>query len=155
MTICVVQSWNSKFTWSDWSVDPWSAKYRCPKTIVKFAMGQSAAKQQVDQFREAVPELKDLIPELKDVTLKGVLPLNDELGRGAYGSVFTVKHGDVVCAAKKIHPILIESVTDEEKQRIKDDFICECLCCSSIRHPTLFSSWAFIIVPSSPVFQLW
>ena len=98
-------------------------------------MGQSAAKQQVDQFREAVPELKDLIPELKDVTLKGVLPLNDELGRGAYGSVFTVKHGDVVCAAKKIHPILIESVTDEEKQRIKDDFICECLCCSSIRHP--------------------
>ena len=85
-------------------------------------MGQLAAKQ-------------DLIPELKDVTLNGVVPLNDELGRGAYGSVFTVKHGDVVCAAKKIHPILIESVSDEEKQRIKDDFIRECLCCSSIRHP--------------------
>ena len=98
-------------------------------------MGQSAAKQQVDQFKKSVPELQDLIPELKDVTLKGVVPLNDELGRGAYGSVFTVKHGDVICAAKKIHPILIESVTDEEKQRIKDDFIRECLCCSSISHP--------------------
>ena len=98
-------------------------------------MGQSAAKQQVDQFKKSVPELQDLIPELKDVTLKGVVPLNDELGRGAYGSVFTVKHDGVVCAAKKIHPILIESVSEEEKQRIKDDFIRECLCCSSISHP--------------------
>ena len=98
-------------------------------------MGQTAAKPQVHEFKEAVPELQNLIPELKDVTLKGVVPLNDELGLGAYGSVFTVKHGDVVRAAKKIHPILIESVSDEEKQRIKDDFIRECLCCSSIRHP--------------------
>ena len=98
-------------------------------------MGQAAAKQEVDQFKEAVPELQDLIPELKTVTLKGVVPLNDELGRGAYGTVFKVKHGDVVCAAKKIHPILIESVSDEEKQGIKGDFIRECLCCSSIRHP--------------------
>ena len=72
---------------------------------------------------------------MKDVTLEEVVPLNDELGRGAYGSVFTVKHGDVVCAAKKIHPILIESVSNEEKQRIKDDFVRECLCCSSIQHP--------------------
>ena len=88
----------------------------------KLTMGQTAAKQ-------------DVIPELIDVTLKGVVPLNDELGRGAYGSVFKVKYGDVVCAAKKIHPILIESVSDEEKQIIKADFIRECLCCSSIRHP--------------------
>ena len=85
-------------------------------------MGQTAVKQQI-------------IPELKDVTLKGVVPLKDELGRGAYGTVFTVKHGDVIRAAKKIHPILIESASEEEKQRIKEDFVRECLCCSSIRHP--------------------
>ena len=36
-------------------------------------MGQTAAKPQVDEFKEAVPELQDLIPELKDVTLKGVV----------------------------------------------------------------------------------
>ena len=100
-----------------------------------FKMGQVEAKQKVDHFKKAVPELQDLIPELKDVTLKGVVPLNDELGRGAYGSVFTVKHGDVVCAAKKIHPILVESVSNEDKQRIEDDFVRECLCCSSIQHP--------------------
>ena len=97
---------------------------RSRKDDSKFTMGQTVTKQQ-----------EDLIPELKDVTLKEVVPLNDELGRGAYGSVFTVKQGDDVCAAKKIHPILIESVSDEEKQRIKDDFIRECLCCSSISHP--------------------
>jgi len=56
---------------------------------------------------------------LKDVTLKGVVLLNDKLGQGAYGSVFTVKFDGVVCAAKKIHPILIENVQNEEKQRIK------------------------------------
>ena len=98
-------------------------------------MGQITAKQQVEKFKEAVPELQDLIPELKYVTLKGVVPLSDELGRGAYGSVFTVKHGNVICAAKKIHPILIESASEEQKQKIKDDFVRECLCCSSIRHP--------------------
>ena len=97
-------------------------------------MGQATAKQQIEKFKEAVPELQDLIPELKDVTLKDVVPLNEELGRGAYGSVFTVKHGDVIRAAKKVHPILIESVSDEEKQKIKEDFVRECLCCSSIRH---------------------
>ena len=100
-------------------------------------MGQTAAKEVVENVKEAVPELKDVIPELKDVTLKGVVPLNDELGHGAYGSVFKVKYGEVVCAAKKIHPILVENVRSEEKQRIKDDFIRECLCCSSIRHPNI------------------
>ena len=119
-------------------------------------MGQTAAKRQVEKFKEAVPELQDLIPELKDVTLKGVVSLNNELGHGAYGSVFKVKHGDVICAAKKIHPILIESVSEEEKQRTKDDFVHECLCCSIVFDiRTLFSLWACTIIPNSPVFQLW
>ena len=49
--------------------------------------------------------------------------------------MFTVKYRGVVYAAKKIHPILIENVSHEEKQRIKDDFVRECLHCSSIQHP--------------------
>ena len=100
-------------------------------------MGQTAAKGTVDHLKDAVPELKDAIPELKDVTLKGVVPGDVELGRGAYGSVFTVQYGGVLCAAKKIHPILIENVTNEEKQKIKEDFIRECLRCSSIQHPNV------------------
>ena len=90
-------------------------------------MGQTATKQ---------PELTDVIPELKDVTLKAVVPRNNapELGRGAYGNVFTVQYGGVVYAAKQIHSILINSANSEEKKKIKEDFIRECLCCSSIRH---------------------
>ena len=80
---------------------------------------------------------KETISELKDVTLKGVVPLNRELGRGAYGIVFTVKYNGMVCAAKKIHPILTDTVSPEQKRGIKDDFIKECLCCSSIRHSNI------------------
>ena len=97
-------------------------------------MGQA---ETVHQLKDAVPELKDVIPELKEVTLMGVETLNDELGRGAYGSVFKVKHSDIVCAAKKIHPILIENVSNEEKQKIKSNFIRECLYCNSVRHPNI------------------
>ena len=86
-------------------------------------MGQAAARETIE--------------ELKDVTLKKLVILNKELGRGAYGSVFTVKYNGVVCAAKQIHPILTDGVGLEQKQAIKDDFIRECLCCSSIRHPNI------------------
>ena len=84
-------------------------------------MGQAAARETIE--------------ELKDVTLKGVVPLEDTLGRGSYGIVFTVKYDENVCAAKKIHSILIDQhVTPEDRQAIKNDFIQECLCCSSVRH---------------------
>ena len=100
-------------------------------------MGQAAVKETIDDFTDTLPELKDAIPELNDVTLRGVVSLNDELGHGAYGSVFKVKYREVVYAAKKIHPILIENVRSAEKHRIKDDFIRECLCCSCIRHQNI------------------
>ena len=80
----------------------------------------------------------ETIEELKDVTLKGVVPLNEKLGRGSYGSVFTVKYKGNVCAAKKIHPIFTnEDVLPEDRLAIKNDFIQECLCCSSIEHPNI------------------
>ena len=55
-----------------------------------------------------------------------------------YGSVFTVKYGGVVCAAKKIHSILVdEDVSLEQKRTIKRQFVRECICCSGIRHPNI------------------
>ena len=89
------------------------------------------------------------IQELKDVTLKGVVVLNEKLGRGSYGSVFTVKYNGRVCAAKKIHPILTdEEVSAADKQAIKNDFIRECLCCSSIRHPNIVQFLGVFFDPS-------
>ena len=82
--------------------------------------------------------VRETIEELKDVTLKGVVPLNEKLGRGSYGNVFTVKYGGKVCAAKKIHSIFTdEDVSATDRQAIKEEFIRECLCCSSIRHPNI------------------
>ena len=82
--------------------------------------------------------MDELTDQLKDLTLKEVTPLNERLGRGSYGSVFTVKCGGVVCAAKKIHSILVdEDVSLEQKQTIKRQFVRECICCSGIRHPNI------------------
>ena len=77
------------------------------------------------------------IDELKNLTLKGVVPQNKELGRGAFGVVYVVKYGRVVCAAKKIHPALTENVTPEQKQEIQNNFVRECLCGNSIDHPNI------------------
>ena len=63
--------------------------------------------------------------------------LGKELGRGAYGRVFTVKYCRLVCAAKEIHSILIEGVSPAEKKTIVDNFIRECHHCSVIRHPNI------------------
>ena len=94
---------------------------------------------------------RETISELNDVTLEEVEPLNEELGRGSYGLVFTVKYNGIVCAAKKIHPILTDNASPEEKQEIKDNFIDECLRCSSIRHPNIvnFLGVYYESVPSS------
>jgi len=76
---------------------------------------------------------------LKGVTIHRVVPIDKdpELGRGAYGRVFTVRYFGVVCAAKEIHPILIEGVSPAEKRTIIDNFIRECYHCSIIRHPNI------------------
>ena len=80
---------------------------------------------------------KDLNDQLKDLTLEDVIPQNKELGRGAYGKVFTVDFLGLPCAAKEIHSLLIDGVSPEEKKAIKDGFIRECYHSSLIRHPNI------------------
>ena len=72
---------------------------------------------------------------LNELTLQGIVPLGVELGRGAYGRVFTVKYCGLICAAKEIHSTLIDS--EENEQAFKDDFVRECLNSSKIRHPNI------------------
>ena len=71
--------------------------------------------------------------------LKGVTELPDHkaLGRGAYARVYAVKYCQTICAAKEIHPILIEGVEQEEIQCTIDSFIKECQQCSTLRHPNI------------------
>ena len=73
-----------------------------------------------------------------DIVLKGITPIEDkELGRGAYGRVYAVKYFQMVCAAKEIHSILVESVREAEKIQIVGSFIEECRQCSKLRHPNI------------------
>ena len=76
--------------------------------------------------------------ELKKFTLADVqvaLIRDQELGRGAYGRVFKVRHCGVRCAAKEIHSNLVEGAyTLEEKKRLQENFIRECYHCSNLVH---------------------
>ena len=94
---------------------------------------------------------KDLSDQLKDLTLEDVIPQNKELGRGAYGKVFSVKYLGLPCAAKEIHSLLIDGVSAEEKKAIKDGFIRECYHSSLIRHPNIVQFMGvYYAKPSDP-----
>jgi len=75
-----------------------------------------------------------ILDGVKALTLKGVSPVGKELGRGAYGKVFTVKYGGVVCAAKEIHSILLE---DQDRDYIINQFKRECINLNSVNHPNI------------------
>ena len=98
---------------------------------------------------------KDLSDQLKDLTLEDVIPQNKELGRGAYGKVFTVDYLGLPCAAKEIHSLLVDGVSSEEKKAIKDGFIRECYHSSLIRHPNIVQFMGvYYAKPSDPRIDL-
>ena len=80
----------------------------------------------------------DLISEmLHELVLKDVECLDKELGRGAYGKVYTVKYGDATYAAKEVHSLLVEVANPEEKQELRHNFLHECYKCSVLHHPNI------------------
>ena len=64
----------------------------------------------------------DITIALRTLTLTNVAQLDQELGRGSYGKVFTVKYRQKIYAAKEIHSILLETANPEEKRKIKNTF---------------------------------
>ena len=94
---------------------------------------------------------KDLTDQLKDLTLENVIPQNKELGRGAYGKVFSVDFLGLPCAAKEIHSLLLDGISAEEKKAIKDGFMLECYHSSLIRHPNIVQFMGvYYAKPSDP-----
>ena len=81
--------------------------------------------------------IDDITVALQNLTLTDVTPLDQELGRGAYGKVFTVKYREKIYAAKEIHSLLLEVANPEEKRKIKNTFLRECYHCSLLRHPNI------------------
>ena len=63
------------------------------------------------------------VNDFKSLELKGITPLNEELGRGAYGKVFVVKYCEMTCAAREIHSILVEGVGEAEMHQTIQSFL--------------------------------
>ena len=59
------------------------------------------------------------------------------LGRGTYGRVFTVDYNGITCAAKEIHSLLLELANNDQLQKLKKDFLRECLQHSRLHHPNI------------------
>ena len=74
--------------------------------------------------------IDDMEKHLEDLVLKEVSATGRELGKGAYGKVFTVNYMGKAYAAKEIHSILVES---SEKLLYKN-FLRECYYCSKLDH---------------------
>ena len=79
-------------------------------------------------------KVKDVTEALKQLTLSGVKPEGRELGRGAYGKVYTVKYRGVIYAAKEVHALLLQMAGPEGSQRLQNNFIRECSHCSKLSH---------------------
>ena len=70
---------------------------------------------------------------LADVTILG-----QELGKGAYATVYTVKYRENICAAKEIHEILQSGAQSvSERQTLKNSFFREYEQCANLSHPNI------------------
>ena len=74
---------------------------------------------------------------VKHLIITGVKFTDRELGLGSYGRVFAVDYNGVMCAAKEMHPILIENVSAGERTEMKQTFLRECLLHSKLHHPNI------------------
>ena len=75
------------------------------------------------------------LEELKaHYSLEGVHPTGKRIGHGAYGNVEEVEVNGVVCAAKKVHRVLLHH-HNEGVENFKQKFFSECVIMSKLRHP--------------------
>ena len=95
-----------------------------------------------DESRDKITKLAAWESDLQHLVLKGIEQILPEckLGDGGYGTVYKVKYCELICAAKKIHPYLIEKKSPDDRTpepKQKESFIKECLRCSKLRHPNI------------------
>ena len=65
-----------------------------------------------------------------------VIHKNKSLGSGAYGAVYKAQMNELPCAAKILHPILLEN-SDPNELKIVDRFYLECELMKAISHPNI------------------
>ena len=70
------------------------------------------------------------------------------LGHGSYGAVYKAKCDQLPCAAKVLHPTILDPM-DPGADKIRDRFSQECVLLESIRHPNIVQYLAMTVDPES------
>ena len=70
------------------------------------------------------------------------------LGRGSYGAVYKAKCDQLPCAAKVLHPTIVDHM-NEGADKIMERFRQECALLESIRHPNIVQYLAMALDPES------
>ena len=71
------------------------------------------------------------------IELREVTTTDRIIGKGSYGQVIAVYAYGTLCAAKEIHPDLVDGVTPEELEATKRSFLTEWVNASRIHHPNV------------------
>ena len=77
--------------------------------------------------------------------------IEEEIGRGASGVVSKVTWHGTECAAKSVHPILVEGTIGNEYNDVKDKFLKECSICANLNHPNIVHFYGVFYPPGSGV----
>ena len=78
-----------------------------------------------------------LYEELERLKLTSVKSTGTVIGKGSYGRVIQVYVHGTLCAAKEVHPVLVELVTARNFEATKYSFLSECVKASRILHPNV------------------
>ena len=87
-------------------------------------------------------------PELQPYIVKDVEQTGKELGRGSYGVVLEVKVEGAICAAKKLHNLLVQS-DNEGYQVLVQKFVKEIDLLKQLRHPRIVQYMGLAFLPGT------
>ena len=80
----------------------------------------------------------DVSKRILTINFSDITIVGQELGKGAYANVYTVKYRGDTCAAKEIHKLLQDGAQSRLEQRtLRDNFLNECYQCSKLSHPNI------------------
>lgn len=86
---------------------------------------------------------------LSGLVLNGIEPTGEELGKGGNGVTYKVSWNGTICAAKKIHSVLLEFANPLELQKLAQNFLAECEANCLLRHPNLVQFLGIYYPPNS------
>ena len=89
-------------------------------------------------MRESAASFKSASSRIPDLDLISDLVFtNTTLGRGADASVYKAEWNGTLCAAKRLHEILLEDDSPGGRERLVRNFAIECVTWSKLRHPNI------------------